>query len=114
MNWQNGGMMSLTNDAAMTARATDLADTIGNLQPDFGGLCNYQESIRLITAALCAVRDETLSQVEPYIQHRDTCSHWLLLNNPTAKSDLRLRIGATIADCTCGLAALRAGGGGAG
>ena len=77
MNWQNGGMMSLTNDAAMTARATDLADTIGNLQPDFGGLCNYQESIRLITAALCAVRDETREEcarvADNYGEHSQLC-----------------------------------------
>ena len=116
-------------DAAITARATDLADTIGNLQPDFGGLCNYQESIRLITAALCAVRDETRLRDAPYMQHKADCTvnlcqhcgHEEWLHDMTSDIDEEscrfhgLTFTARL-DCTCGLAAIRsrAGGGGAG
>ena len=75
----------------------------------------------LLAAALCAVRDETLSHIEPYIQHKDDCPApycWdcgQIESADHAHDDIPFMcgIGFRKQPCNCGLAALRAGGGGA-
>lgn len=56
----------------------------------------------LLLTALRDVQQETREQDAAWMQHTPDCAHWLLKDNPGFKSELA-HLGATIADCTCGL-----------
>ena len=91
-------------DAAITARGVEVVRNFehccrGYVEPaaDFCAMLKVppplcegcQANATVIAAALCAVRDETLFQVEPYMQHKGGCAtHWKEA-------------------CTCGLDAIR-------
>jgi hypothetical protein len=92
-------------DAAITARARAVLVTL------FSGAerIEHETLVERITAALCAVRDETLQQIDPYLRHATNCE--------SEPHDYMGTLGPTGKPCTCGLDAIvstRAGGGGAG
>ena len=120
-------------DAAITARAREIArelfdEDIVKMELEFDEP-SFNLFAGIIAAALCAVRDETLSQVEPYLQHEPDCET-AVVGMRVGADCLWWRVGDEIVTrssmdtfdketrrpviCTCGLAALRAGGGGAG